>query len=85
MTVVKRDLLGTPVEATAPALSDEDVMAQVEEERRLTAEAGRRTTIPIAPQIMLSRTLQQAAGALDGAPRRSTRSRRSRCWSSPRT
>ncbi len=43
--------------------------AQVEEERRLAAEAGRRTTIPIAPQIMLSRTLQQAAGALDGAPK----------------
>jgi murein DD-endopeptidase MepM/ murein hydrolase activator NlpD len=69
VTVVKRDLLGTPVEAAAPALSDDDVTAQVEEERRLSAEAGRRTTIPIAPQIMLSRTLQQATGALDGAPK----------------
>jgi len=69
VSVVKRDLIGTPVDPSAPALSDEDVTAQVEEERRLAAEAGRRTTIPIAPQIMLSRTLQQAAGALDGAPK----------------
>ncbi len=69
VTVVKRDLLGTPVGPTAPALTDDDVIAQVEEERRLAAEAGRRTSIPVAPQIMLSRTLQQAAGALDGSPK----------------
>lgn len=69
VTVVKRDLIGTPVGATAPALSDDDVTAQVEEERRLAAEVGRRTSIPVAPQIMLSRALQQAAGALDGPPK----------------
>ena len=65
VTVVKRDLAATPVEADAPALTDDDVTAQVEEERRLTAEAGRRTAIPVAPQIMLSRTLQQGIPAPD--------------------
>jgi murein DD-endopeptidase MepM/ murein hydrolase activator NlpD len=69
VTVVKRDLIGTPIGPAAPALSDDDVVAQVEEERRLAAEVGRRTSIPVAPQIMLSRTLQQAAGALDGPPK----------------
>lgn len=60
VSVVKRDLAGIDVDAAAPALSDEDVLAQIEEERRMTAEAGRRTALPIAPQIMLSRTLQQS-------------------------
>ena len=69
VTVVKRDLLGTPIGTAAPALSDDDVTAQIEEERRLAAEVGRRTSIPVAPQIMLSRALQQAAGALDGTPK----------------
>ncbi|MCJ2136297.1 M23 family metallopeptidase [Methylobacterium sp. J-026] len=68
VTVVKRDLADAAVDASAPALTDDDVTAQVEEERRITAEAGRRAAIPIAPQIMLSRTLQQgAAGDGDGA------------------
>ena len=61
VSVVKRDLAEVSVEANAPALSDEDVTAQVEEERRLAAEAGRRTALPLAPQIMLSRTLQQGS------------------------
>ncbi|WP_348645285.1 M23 family metallopeptidase [Methylobacterium sp. BTF04] len=59
VSVVKRDLAGLEVEPGAPALTDEDMAAQIEEERRMTAEAGRRTALPIAPQIMLSRTLQQ--------------------------
>jgi murein DD-endopeptidase MepM/ murein hydrolase activator NlpD len=68
VTVVKRDLAEAAVEAGAPALSDDDVGAQVEEERRIAAEAGRRAAIPIAPQILLSRTLQQGApGDADGA------------------
>jgi murein DD-endopeptidase MepM/ murein hydrolase activator NlpD len=58
VSVVKRDLTDLPMDAGAPALTDDDVTAQVEEERRLTAEAGRRTALPLAPQIMLSRTLQ---------------------------
>ncbi|GEP03574.1 M23 family metallopeptidase [Methylobacterium oxalidis] len=65
VTVVKRDLAEIAVDSAAPALSDDDVAAQVEEERRMAAEAGRRSTIPIAPQIMLSRTLQQAPAGPD--------------------
>ncbi|HJE23799.1 MAG TPA: M23 family metallopeptidase [Methylorubrum populi] len=61
VTVVKRDLAEVTVEANAPGLSDDDVTAQVEEERRLAAEAGRRTALPLAPQILLSRTLQQGS------------------------
>ncbi len=62
VTVVKRDLADIALDANAPALTDEDVTTQVEEERRLTAEAGRRTALPLAPQIMLSRTLRQGSG-----------------------
>ncbi|MDB5647697.1 MAG: peptidase [Methylobacterium sp.] len=65
VSVVKRDIAGLEIEPGAPALTDDDVAAQVEEERRLAAEAGRRTAIPIAPQIMLSRTLQQGMTAPD--------------------
>ena len=65
VSVVKRDIAGLEVEPGAPALTDDDVAAQIEEERRLAAEAGRRTAIPIAPQIMLSRTLQQGVTAPD--------------------
>ncbi|WP_342111100.1 M23 family metallopeptidase [Methylobacterium sp. SI9] len=69
VTVVKRDLADAAEAANAPGLTDDDVTAQVEEERRIAAEAGRRAAIPIAPQIMLSRTLQQgAAGDADGTP-----------------
>ena len=66
VTVVKRDFVDTVVPSDASALTDDDVTAQVEEERRITAEVGRRAAVPIAPQILLSRTLQQgaAAGAL---------------------
>lgn len=62
VTVVKRDLADAAIDPNAPALTDDDVTAQVEEERRIAAEAGRRAAIPIAPQILLSRTLQQGAG-----------------------
>jgi murein DD-endopeptidase MepM/ murein hydrolase activator NlpD len=58
VSVVKRDLGDLAVPAGSPALSDEDVAAQIEEERRLAAEAGRRAALPIAPQLMLSRTLR---------------------------
>ncbi|WP_247636867.1 M23 family metallopeptidase [Methylobacterium sp. 37f] len=76
VSVIKRELVGMEVEAGAPALSDDEVAAQIEEERRLSAEAGRRTAIPIAPQIMLSRTLQQglAANSFDAAARLSDES-----------
>ena len=79
------------VEAGAPALGDDDVTAQVEEERRIAAEAGRRTALPLAPQIMLSRTLQQGLTRAGfryrelRCRRRAAPSSRSRSWSSPRT
>lgn len=62
VSVVKRDLSEVAMDAGGAALTDDDVTAQVEEERRLSAEAGRRAAIPIAPQIMLSRTLRQGPG-----------------------
>lgn len=72
-SVVKKDLTSLTIEPNAPALSDEDVAAQVEEDRRLSAEAGRQPAIPVPAQLMLSRTLRQPSGAADafggaGAP-----------------
>lgn len=66
VSVVKRDLALFAVAPGAPGLSDEDVAAQIAEERRLSAEAGRRPVIPIPAQLMLSRTLRQPDG-LTGA------------------
>ena len=66
VSIVKRDLAEVAVGAQAPALTDADVAAQVEEDRRLAAEAGRRAALPIAPQLMLSRTLRPAAPAGPG-------------------
>ena len=65
VTVIKRDLTTMPIEASTPALGDDAVTAQVEEEKRLAAEAGRRTALPIAPQLMLSRALQQGIASPD--------------------
>lgn len=65
VSVVKRDLVSVIVVPGTPALNDDDVTAQVAEERRLAAEAGRRAAIPLAPQMMLSRTLQQSLAAPD--------------------
>jgi murein DD-endopeptidase MepM/ murein hydrolase activator NlpD len=65
VSVVKRDLASFVIEPGAPGLSDEDVAAQIAEERRLAAEAGRRPVIPIPAQLMLSRTLRQPDGLGD--------------------
>src|SRR5215213_9915110 len=65
VSVVKRDLASFAIESIAPDLSDEDVTAQITEERRLAAEAGRRPVIPIPAQLMLSRTLRQPDGLGD--------------------
>ncbi len=59
VSVVRRDLATVAVEASAPSLTDADVLAILEEERRLFNEAGRRTSVPIPAQQMLSRTLRQ--------------------------
>jgi murein DD-endopeptidase MepM/ murein hydrolase activator NlpD len=67
VSVVKHDLTALPIDGTAPALKDDDAAAQIEEERRLTPDASRRTPIALPPQMLLSRTLQQpAAPALQG-------------------
>jgi murein DD-endopeptidase MepM/ murein hydrolase activator NlpD len=59
VSVVKSDLTSLAVDPNAPMLSDEDVAAILEEERRMAAQAGRRSTVPIPAQQMLSRTLRQ--------------------------
>jgi murein DD-endopeptidase MepM/ murein hydrolase activator NlpD len=60
-SVVKSDLGSAPMDAGAPALSDQEVAAQIQEERRIALEAGRRPVVPLAPQLMLSRTLADPA------------------------
>lgn len=67
VTVVKRELASLLLSPEPQTLSDADVIAQIEEERTNAAAAGRRTALPIAPQLMLGRTLRQPA-ALDLGP-----------------
>ncbi len=69
LSVVKRDLatLDIPDAASAPGLSDAEVIAQIEEEKQNAAAAGRRAPLPIPAQLMLSRTLRpQGAPAAAG-------------------
>jgi murein DD-endopeptidase MepM/ murein hydrolase activator NlpD len=65
VSVVRRDLAAMVIEASAPSLTDNDVMAILEEERRVAGETGRRTSVPIPAQQMLSRTLRQPDGLGD--------------------
>lgn len=62
VSVLRRDLSPVPIAASAPSLTDADVLAMLEEERRVFNEAGRRTSVPIPAQQMLSRTLRQPDG-----------------------
>jgi murein DD-endopeptidase MepM/ murein hydrolase activator NlpD len=62
VSVVKSDLTLLNIDANAPSLSDEDVIAILDEERRIGSEAGRRASVPIPAQQMLSRTLRQPGG-----------------------
>lgn len=59
VSLVKRDLASLTVEPSSPSLSDDEVAAQLEEERRFIAQAGRRPSLPMPAQLMLSRTLRQ--------------------------
>jgi len=59
VSVLRRDLASVVVEASAPSLTDDDVLAMLEEERRVSSETGRRASVPIPAQQMLSRTLRQ--------------------------
>ncbi|QRM28986.1 M23 family metallopeptidase [Microvirga sp. VF16] len=65
VSVLRRDLAMVAIAATAPSLTDSDVVAILEEERRVFNEAGRRTSVPIPAQQMLSRTLRQPEGLGD--------------------
>ena len=65
VSVIRRDLATVPVAASAPSLTDGDVLAILEEERRVFNEAGRRTPAAIPAQQMLSRTLRQPEGLGD--------------------
>lgn len=58
VALVKRDLGPVPVSGAQAVLSDNEVIAQIEEERANQAAAGRRAVLPIPPQLMLSRTLR---------------------------
>lgn len=62
VSVVRRDLASLVIEASAPSLADADVLAMIEEERRVANETGRRAAVPIPAQQMLSRTLRQPEG-----------------------
>jgi murein DD-endopeptidase MepM/ murein hydrolase activator NlpD len=59
VSLVKTDLAGVTVPDDAPRLSDEEAIAQVEEDARLAAESGAQPALPLPPQLMLTRTLGQ--------------------------
>lgn len=65
VSVLRRDLAAMVIEASAPSLTDNDVLAILEEERRVSGETGRRASVPIPAQQMLSRTLRQPDGLGD--------------------
>jgi murein DD-endopeptidase MepM/ murein hydrolase activator NlpD len=58
---VRRDLALYVTPPENAALSEEDVAAQIEQESRRLAETDRRTSLPLAPQMLLSATLRQTA------------------------
>lgn len=64
VSVVKLDLAGFVFGADATGLNDAEVAAQLEEERRAAPAPGRGPSLPIPPQLMLSRTLLQPAPGL---------------------
>ncbi len=59
VSVLKRDLANLNIDPGSPSLADADVAALIEEERRAASDAGRRPALPTAPQLVLSRILQQ--------------------------
>jgi murein DD-endopeptidase MepM/ murein hydrolase activator NlpD len=65
VSVVKRDLSALLIEVNGPTLSDADVVAQIEEERRLANDAGRRAGAVMPGQLMLSRILREPSGLGD--------------------
>lgn len=61
VTIVKRDLATIAIPPGKPQLGDAEVITQIEEERANVAAAGRQRPLPMAPQLLLSRTLGGAA------------------------
>jgi len=61
VTIVKRDLSDIAIPAGRAQLGDAEVITQIEEERANAAAAGRQRSLPIPPQLLLSRTLGGAA------------------------
>jgi murein DD-endopeptidase MepM/ murein hydrolase activator NlpD len=59
VSVIKHDLTLLAIDDKAPTLSEEDVIAILAEERRLSGISGRPSSVPIPAQQMLSRTLRQ--------------------------
>jgi murein DD-endopeptidase MepM/ murein hydrolase activator NlpD len=66
VALVKRDLGPVPFGSAVAVLTDNEVIAQIEEERANQAAAGRRVVLPIPPQLMLSRTLRAPGEVLSG-------------------
>ena len=64
VSLVKSDLGGVMVADGAPHLSDDEAIAQVEEDVRAAEEAGSRPVLPMPAQLMLTRTLGQASPAM---------------------
>jgi murein DD-endopeptidase MepM/ murein hydrolase activator NlpD len=62
VTIVKRELADIVIPPGKPQLGDAEVITQIEEERANLAASGRQRSLPIPPQLMLSRTLGNAAG-----------------------
>ena len=60
ITIARADLSEASVSDAMPAMSDDEVTALVEEERRLAAATGRTLTRPFASQSLLARTLGAA-------------------------
>lgn len=72
VSLVKRDLWTIAIDQRSVALSDAEVIRQIEEDRANQSLAGRRPALPIPPQLMLSRTLRtpgdDAVGPIAYAP-----------------
>ncbi|GGG50062.1 M23 family metallopeptidase [Chelatococcus composti] len=61
VSFVRRDLDDVEIEADAPGLTDEEALAQLAEEQRLTVSVRNEPSLTAPAQLMLSRTLRHVA------------------------